>query len=82
MFRDNVPAVCVARWDLEATMYDGDIMAGPVVTLFTDDEDGARSCLVANPQRAHADLQRIMRSFFMPELITAKEAAALIKKPR
>jgi hypothetical protein len=74
--------VRVARWDLEATMYDGDIMAGPVVTLFTDDEEGARNSLGANPQRAHGDLQRIMRSFFMPELVTEKEAVALIKKPR
>jgi hypothetical protein len=63
-------------------MFDGDLMAGPVVTLFAEEEEEARRNITANPQRAHADLQRIMRAFFMPETLQPDEAPAVVKKPR
>jgi hypothetical protein len=32
--------------------------------------------------RAHTDLQRMAKCFFMPELLKMEEALAVLKKPR
>jgi hypothetical protein len=77
-----VPAVCIGSWPLNVAMFDGDLMAGPVVTLFSEEMDESRRNITANPQRAHGDMQRIMRAFFMPETIQPEEAGAVVKKPR
>jgi hypothetical protein len=77
-----VPTVSIAAWPLEVAMFDGDLIAGPVVTLYAEEVEEARRNITANPQRAHADLQRVMRAFFMPETLLPEDAAALVKKPR
>jgi hypothetical protein len=82
LFSDNVPAVNIGSWPLEVSMFDGDLMAGPVVSLFAEDIEEARRNVTSNPQRAHGDLQRVMRAFFMPETILPEDAQAIIKKPR
>ncbi len=46
MFRDNVPTICLAQWPMEATLWDGDLIAGPVPTLFTEEvEAGTKAIL-------------------------------------
>ncbi len=46
MFSDNVPTVRLAEWPLTASMWDGELLNGPVPTLFSEDikstEDGLR----------------------------------------
>jgi len=79
-FRDNVPAVLLEEWDLQATMWEGDTTAGLVPTLFADNIQEA--AFLENTARSHADLQKLARSLFMPEVIDLEEAKALIKKPR
>jgi hypothetical protein len=42
--RDNCPTVLLGVWKLETNMWDGEVMAGPFPTLFSEDmkasEDG------------------------------------------
>jgi hypothetical protein len=81
-FRDNVPTVLLGAWPINAQMFDGEDAAGPVATLFCDEADAAKEGLLTNLQRAHADIQKLVRVFFMPETIDLDEALALVKKPR
>jgi hypothetical protein len=74
--------VCLAQWPLEASLYDGDIAAGPIPTLFAEDIEAATENVSANPATAHADVQRMARVFFMPETLSKAEAVQLVKKPR
>jgi hypothetical protein len=44
-----VPTICLARWPLDATLWDGDVIAGPVPTLFTEEvEAGTKAILAVN----------------------------------
>jgi len=81
-FRDNVPTVLVQEWPLEAKMWDGDLLAGPVPVFYADEPATARAAFMADQLKAHADILKIMRTFFMPEIIGLEEAAAIVKKPR
>ncbi len=46
LFRDNVPTICLAQWPMESTLWDGDLIAGPVPTLFTEEvEAGTKAIL-------------------------------------
>lgn len=72
----------LCTWPLEATTFNGDSTAGPVPTLFAEDVEGASEAINSNPARAHADIQRLARVFYMPEILTPTEATQLVKKPR
>jgi hypothetical protein len=77
-----VPTIGVATWPAEARLFAGEDTAGPVPTLFTEDIDAASEAIMGNARRAHQDMQRLMRMFLMPELVSLEEALPLIKKPR
>jgi hypothetical protein len=77
-----VPTVELATWEVEAKLFDGGVAAGPVPTIFSEDIEATREALKGNPQKAHQDLQRAMKSFFMPEIVGLEEALQLIKRPR
>jgi hypothetical protein len=72
----------MGTWPLNASLFNGDDAAGPVPTLFSEEPEAALEALKENPHRAHADLQRLARLFFQPELISLDESGPLIKKPR
>jgi hypothetical protein len=57
-------------------------MAGPVPALFSEDAEASRESLNANLVRAHKDLQRVMKTLFMPEQLDLEDAIGLVKKPR
>jgi hypothetical protein len=82
LFRDNVPTIKLASWEVAARLFNGDAAAGPVPALFSEDINASLSALMENPQRAHQDMQRAMKSFFMPETVELEEALLLVKKPR
>ncbi len=82
MFSDNVLTICLAKWPLEATMWDRDEIAGPVPTLFTEDVESATAAITKDVARAQQDLARISRVFFIPEHVNMAKAALLVKKPR
>ena len=81
-FSDAVPTVCVQSWPLEAQMFDGLLLAGPMPTLFSEDTEAAEESISADLLKAHWDLQKISKRFIMPELLTLKEAVDFIRKPR
>ena len=80
--RDNVPTIKLGEWGLDCNLWDGDILAGPVPTLFADTPDVAADALKSDHGKAHYDLNRLHRVFYGTEGIDLKEALALMKKPR
>jgi len=81
-FSDNVPTVLLAEWNIEANMWDGEILAGPVPTFYAENAAEARAAFMADQIKGHADILKMERIFFMPEVIGLEEALALVKKPR
>jgi hypothetical protein len=82
LFSDNVPAICLGQWALNVDLFDGEDQAGPVPTLFAENKEDALDNLNRNVGRAHADIQKLARAFFMPEVVDLEEATSLVKKPR
>ena len=82
MFSDNVPTLRLGSWPLNASLFDGEVAAGPCPILFAEDEEVALESLQADPGKAHYDLNRISKLFLAFESISLKDAAALVKKPR
>ena len=82
MRSDNLPVIIIKHWPLEATLFDGEQLAGPVPSLYSEDPDTAQATIKGDPLKAHWDLNKIAKSFFMVESVTTTEALAVIKKPR
>jgi hypothetical protein len=80
--RDNVPTIELVSWDLEATLFDGDVAAGPVPVLFSEEPESTAAAVAANVAKAHYDVQKIARCFAMPETVRLEDALSLVKKPR
>jgi len=80
--RDNVPTVLLASWPLEANLWDGEILSGPVPSLFSTDVKASEDGLRDSPDRAHADMARLSRMFFMAEHVNLQGAYSVLKKPR
>ena len=69
-------------WKADSTLFDGDIMAGPVPSLFSEDPEASLSGITREPRKYHWDLMKICHLLFMPESVSFDEATATIKKPR
>ncbi len=80
--RDTAATVCLQEWPIQATLFDGDVIDGPVPVLFALHPDEAAQALAANPDKAFKDLQRIFSKFFVPENIPASTAMAQVTNPR
>ncbi len=59
MSRDNLPTVQLQTWELNANLYDGASTAGPVPTIFSDDQQATIDALVGDPAQAHKDVVKI-----------------------
>jgi hypothetical protein len=59
--RDNLPTVQLQTWELNANLYDGATTAGPVPTIFSDDQQATIDALVGDPAQAHKDVVKINR---------------------
>ncbi len=77
-----MPTQLIASWPLSCTMFDGDVLAGPVPTLFAESTEEALEAITADPGKAHYDVMKIHRMFFMPEHVDLEAAVAAAKKPR
>ena len=82
IFSNNIPVTVLKTWPAKATLFDGDQMAGPFPSLFSEDTAASLASIGADLKKSHWDLMRISRLIFMPETITIQEATATIKKPR
>ena len=69
-------------WPAEAALFDGDVMASPVPSLFGEDPDASLVGITADSRKAHWDLMKICRLLFMPEILGLEDATSFIKKPR
>lgn len=79
---DNIPTIQLAVWDLQACLFDNDIAAGLVPTLFAEDPDTAVANMKVETLKLHGDVMKINRMFLCPEFVTVKEASSILKKPR
>ena len=82
MFRDNVPTVRLAAWPLQGDLFDGDVAAGPVPTLFSQEPETTSGNILNNLAKAHSDLQRLAKVFFVMESVLLVDCPAILKKPR
>jgi len=82
MFRDNIPTVRLGSWPLTAALFDGEVAAGPLPTLFGPDAETALAAITADPAKAHYDIQRLSKVFVAAEYILLAEGPAILKKPR
>jgi hypothetical protein len=53
--------VQLQTWELNANLYDGASTAGPVPTIFSDDQQATIDALVGDPAQAHKDVMKINR---------------------
>jgi hypothetical protein len=67
---------------MNANMYDGVSTAGPVPTIFSDDQQATIDAMVSDPAQAHKDVTKINSIFVMPEVLKPAACGSLIKKPR
>ncbi len=72
----------MGSWPLSCNLFDGEALAGPVPTLFAESSEEALEAITADPTKAHYDVSKIHRMFFMPEHVDLEAAVAVVKKPR
>ena len=77
-----MPCLLLATWELECSMFEGENVAGPIPTLFGEDPAASKLAITTNTGKAFADTQRMMRCFFMPEVVSLEEARDMVRKPR
>jgi len=77
-----VPCVLLSQWELEADYFAQDFMSGIIPVLFAEDPKAAELAILADEYTAMKDLDRINRSFFIPESIDLEAAFKVVKKPR
>jgi hypothetical protein len=61
MYRDNLPSLQLQTWEMNANMYDGVSTAGPVPTIFSEDQQATIDAMVSDPVQAHKDVTKINR---------------------
>ena len=81
LFRDFVPAIHIESWQLATPMWDGDDIAGPVPTMFAEDE-GTLANLLKWPAKLHGDLAKFGRLFGVVEHVEMEKALQVLRKPR
>ena len=77
-----MPTIHINTWPLSATLFDGEVAGGVVPVLFATDEAAALDSISSDLAKAHWDVNKLNKVFFILESINLKEALALIKKPR
>ncbi len=82
MYRDTTPTIKLRSWPVNAALFDGEVAAGLVPTLFAPDPEAASAAISANRLKAHYDVNKLNKVLFMPEHLQLKEALHLLKKHR
>ena len=77
-----MPTIHINTWPLSATLFNGEVAGGVVPVLFATDEAAALDSITSDLAKAHWDVNKLNKVFFISESINLKEALALIKKPR
>ena len=82
MCSDHVPTMVLKSWGLDASLFDGELMAGPIPTIFSEDMESTLTNMKADPLKLHWDLMKVSRCFFSLEAMTLEAATGFIKKPK
>ncbi len=82
MYRDTTPAIKLRRWPFNAALFDGEVAAGLIPTLFAPDPEATSAAITANRLKAHYYVNKLNKVLFMPEHLQLKEALHLLKKHR
>lgn len=82
LYRDSLPTVHLQAWPLSACLFDGELAAGPVPTLYAEDPEAVIDIIGRDLIKLHSDISKINKIFFAAETLSVGEAAALLKKPR
>ena len=77
-----MPSIHLKTWPTSATLFEGEVAAGPVPTLFATDVDAATAAISADVARAHWDINKLAKLFLVAESLSMKEALNIMKKPR
>ncbi len=72
----------LSEWNLTCEMFDGDVVSGPVPTLFSDRPDAAKMALANDPEKAFQDLGKILRKLVIHEYIPPAACWAIVLKLR
>ncbi len=72
----------LAEWSLACEMFDGDVISGPVPTLFSDRPEAAKAVLGNDPEKPFHDLGKILRKLVIHEYVPPAAAWAIVLKPR
>ena len=72
----------LARWPLEASLFDVELSAGPVPSLYSTEPDKTETAIKDNVLKAHWDINEIAKSIFMVENLARNAAFDFLKKPR
>ncbi len=56
-----MPSLQLQTWEMNANMWDGVSTAGPVPTIFSDDQQATIGAMVSYPAQAHKDVTKINR---------------------
>jgi hypothetical protein len=82
VFRDIIPAIILAEWELSTKYFDEDFMSGVMPVLFARDPRAAEAGIKANPETAMKDLDKLNRIFFIPESVELSAALKIVKRAR
>ena len=77
-----MPAILLDAKSLSANLFEGDVMAGLIPTLFADDPATAEQAMLSDVSKLHWDINKICKLFMVMENIGLKDATSLLKKPR
>jgi hypothetical protein len=80
--KDNVAAVVLARFNVEAACFDGLAAAGPVPRFFSTSPAETGKQLLENPGLAHSYCQALAAKVLLPEEISNLEAMAYVQGPK
>ena len=74
---NNLPIILIKSWPLEAAPLNRSCWQVP--SLYSEDPDSAQTAIKDDPMKAHWDINKITKTFFMMESVTTAEALAIIK---
>jgi hypothetical protein len=80
--RNYIPTIRLASWPLSCEMFDVDLIAGPVPTMFAEDPDMTKEALKEDHYRAHFDMAKFLRVFLQPEHVDLGESFEIVNEPR
>ena len=75
-----MPTIHINTWPLSATLFDGEVAGGVVPVLFATDEAAALDSISSDLAKAHWDVNKLNKVFFISRPSRVGDALALRTK--